>query len=74
MYIVIYYPNTEGVVPEYSRWEDAVIGSARCEASTAGHASIDVQMYQVPVILVNKERAISGGEETIKPGKILAEV
>ena len=63
----------EGVVPDYSRREDGMIGSAHCEGSTARHASIDVQMYRVPVILVNEECAIGGGEEMIKPGKILAE-
>ena len=35
---------------------------------TGGHASVDVQVYQVPVILVNEESAVGGGEETIKPG------
>ena len=32
-----------------------------------GHASINVEVYQVPVILVYDESAISGGEELIKP-------
>ena len=64
----------EWVVPEYSRWEDGVIGSARCEGSTSGHTSIDVQMYRVPVILVNEERAVGAGEEMIKLGKILVEL
>ena len=58
----------EGVVPEYPRWEGGVIGSAHCEASAAGHASIDVQVYRVPVILVNEECAIGVSKEMIKPG------
>ena len=58
----------EGVVPEYPRRLGGIIGSARCEGSAAGHASVDVEGYQVPVILVNEESAIGGGEEPIKPG------
>ena len=58
----------EGVVPEYPRREGNVIGSACCEGSTARHASVDVELYRVPVILVNEESAIGGGEEPIKPG------
>ena len=58
----------DGVVPEYPRREVSMIGSASCEGSTFGHASIDVELYQVPVILVNEESAVSGGEEPIKPG------
>ena len=58
----------EGVVPEYPRCEGSVIGSACCEGSPAGHASVDVEVYSVPVILVNEESAISGGEEMTKPG------
>ena len=57
-----------GVVPEYPRWEGSMIGSARHEGSAAGHASIDVELYRVPVILVNDESAVDGGEEPIKPG------
>ena len=56
----------EGVVPEYSRWEGGMIGSAPCEGSAAGHASVDVQLYRMPVI--HEENAVDGGEETIKPG------
>ena len=41
----------EGVVPEYSRREGSMTGSASHEGSAAGHASIDVELYQVPVIL-----------------------
>ena len=55
------------VADEYSRWEGGVIGSACCEGSAAGHASVDVQVYQVPVILVNEENAVGGSEEIIKP-------
>ena len=58
----------EGVVQEYPRWEGGVIGSPCYESSAAGHASIDVQVCRVPVILVNEESAIGGGEEIIKPG------
>ena len=57
-----------GVVPEYPRWEGSMIGSSHCEGSAARHASIDVQVYRVPVMLVNEESAIGGGEKTIKPG------
>ena len=35
---------------------------------------MDVEMYQVPVVVVNEESAVDGGEETIEPGKILAEL
>ena len=45
-----------------------MLGSAHCEGSTAEHASIDVELYRVPVILVNEESAVGGGEEPIKPG------
>ena len=58
----------EEVVPEYHRRKGSVIGSAHCEGSATGHASINVEVYQVPVILVNKENAVTGGEEPIKPG------
>ena len=51
----------EGVIPEYPRREGSVICSASCEGSTAGHACIDVELYWVPAILVNDERAVSGG-------------
>ena len=64
----------EGVVPEHPRGEGGMIGSARCEGSTAGHARIDVQVYWVPVILMNEEYAVGGREEMIKPGKILVEL
>ena len=57
----------EGVVPECPRRESGVIGSACCEGSTARHATIDVEGYWVPVIVVNEESAIGGGEELIKP-------
>ena len=56
------------VVPEYPRSEGGVIRSARHEDSAAGHASIDVELYWVPVILVNDESAVGGGKEPIKPG------
>ena len=57
----------KGVVQEYHRREGSMIGSAGCEGSAARHASIDVEVYRVPVILVNEESAIGGGEEPIKP-------
>ena len=62
------------VVMEYSRWEGGVIGSARCEGSAARHASVNVQVYQVPVILANEESAVGCEEEPIKPGQILSEL
>ena len=43
--------------------EGSMIPSATCEGSAAGHASIDVELYWVPVTLVNDECAISGGKE-----------
>ena len=58
----------EGVVPEYPRGEGSVIGSASHEGPVAGHASIDVELYWVAVILVNDECAVCGWEEPIKPG------
>ena len=58
----------DGVVQEYPRWDGSMIGSASHKGSTAGHASINVELYQVPVILVNNESAVGGGEEPIKPG------
>ena len=64
----------EGVVPEDPGQEGGVIGSARCEGSTAGHAGVNVQVYRVPVILVDEERTISGVDEMIKPGKIFVEL
>ena len=52
-----------GVVLEYPRWEGSVIRSTSGEGSTAGHAGIDVELYRVPVLLVNDESSINGGEE-----------
>ena len=54
----------EGVGLEYPRQE----GSASHEGSTAGHAHMDVELYQVHVILVNDECAVGGGAKLIKPG------
>ena len=42
--------------------------SASYEGSASRHASIDVELYQMTVILVNDERAVGGGEEPIEPG------
>ena len=64
----------EAGVSEYPSWESGMIGSARCEGSTAVHAGINVQVYRVPVILMDEECAVGGGDETIKPGEILAEL
>ena len=64
----------EGVVSKNPRREGGMIGSAYFDGSAGRHAGIDVLMYQVPVILVDEERAIGGGEETIKPGKIPVEL
>ena len=58
----------EGLVPEYPRREGSMVGSAHCEGSAARQASIDVELYWVPIILVNEERAVGGGKESIKPG------
>ena len=57
-----------GIVPVYNRWKGSVIHFAICEGSAAGYAGIDVELYHVPVILVNDESAISGREELIKLG------
>ena len=51
-----------------------MISSACCEGSTAGNARVNVEVYWVPVVLVNEESAVSGGEETIKPGNILVKL
>ena len=58
----------EGVVPESPRREGSIIDSASHEGSAAGHASINVELYRVLVILVNDESAVGGGEEPIKQG------
>ena len=56
------------VGPEYPKRKGGVVRSASCEGSAARHAGIDVELYQVPVILVNDESAVGGGEEPIEPG------
>ena len=53
---------------EYPRRKGGMVRSASHEGSTAGHAGIDVELYGMPVIVVNDESAIGGGEELIKPG------
>ena len=60
---------TDGsVCLEYPRREGSVVCSGSCEGSAAGHAGIDVELYWVPVILLNDESAVCGGEEPIEPG------
>ena len=45
-----------------------MVRSASCEGSAAArHAGIDVEVYRVPVVLVNNESVIHGGEEPIEP-------
>ena len=56
------------VVPEYPGRKGSMICSASCEGSAARHASIDVELYRVLVLLMNDESAIGGGEEPIKTG------
>ena len=56
------------VVPEYPGRKGSVICSASCEGSAARCASIDIELYRVPVLLVNDESAVGGGEEPIEPG------
>ena len=51
-----------------------MIGSALCDSCTAGHAGINIQGYGVPVILVDEEHAVGGGEEMVETGHILAEL
>ena len=58
----------EGVILKYPRRKGSMIDSACCEGSAARHASIDVEVYWVPVILVYMESAVGGGDEPIKPG------
>ena len=53
---------------KYPRRKGSMVCSASCEGSAVIHADIDVELYQVPVIQVNDESAISGGEEPIEPG------
>ena len=45
-----------------------MVCSACCESSTARQAGIDVEVGEVPVILMNDEGAIRDGEETVKRG------
>ena len=60
---------TDGRVgPEYPGRKGSVFTSASCEGSTAGPSGIDVELYRVPVILVNDESDVRGGEESIEPG------
>ena len=54
--------------PEYPRREVSIVCSASCEASTDRDAGINVELDQVPAIVMNDEGAIHGGEEPIKPG------
>ena len=56
------------IVPEYTGRETSMAHSAICEDSTARYACIDVELDQVPAILMNDEGAIHDGEETLKPG------
>ena len=58
---------------QYPVGKCGMIGSARCDGSTARHAGIDIHMYWVLVILVDEEHAIGGGEEMVEPRQILAE-
>ena len=55
------------VGPEYPRRKGSMVRSASCEGSTARHAGINVELYRVPVILVNDESVIHVGEEPIDP-------
>ena len=55
------------VGPEYRRRKGGMVCSASCEGSTARHAGINVELYRVPVILVNDESVIHVGEEPIDP-------
>ena len=52
----------EGIVSKYPGCEDGMIGSSCCDGSTTGHAGVDVQVYQMPVVLVDEEHAIGGGD------------
>ena len=56
------------VGPKYPKRKGGMVHSASCEGSAARHVGIDVELYWVPVILVNDESAIDGGEEPSKPG------
>ena len=55
------------VALEYPRREGSMVCFASCEGSAARHAGVDVELYWVPVILINDESAICNGEELIKP-------
>ena len=50
------------VGPECPRREGGMVCSASCEGSAARHSGIDVELYQVPIILMNDKSAICGGE------------
>ena len=51
-----------------------MVCSASCEGSTARHAGMDLELAQVPAILMNDKCTICGGEEQVKPGHILSEI
>ena len=62
---------TDGLAAlEYPRMECSMVRSASCEGSSARHAGTDVELYCVPVIMVNDESAICGGEELIEPCRL----
>ena len=50
------------------RREGSMVRSSSREGFAARHVGIDVELYRVPVILMNDESAICGGEKLIKPG------
>ena len=64
----------EEVASQYPGRECGVIGSASCDGSTARHAGVDIQVNWLPVILVDEECAVGGGEEMFKPDQIFAEL
>ena len=57
-----------GVAAEYAGRECSMVCSASCECSAVRHVGINVKLDRVPVILMNDESAIHGGEVTVKPG------
>ena len=60
-----------GLAKSIPRREGSVVRSASCDGSAARYASIDVELYRVPVILMNDESSVGGREEPIELARSL---
>ena len=60
--------TNERVAPDYTGRKSSMLCSASCKGSTARLADVDVELEQVPAILMNDEGSIHCGEEMVKPG------